>query len=119
MIRRPVVIPEDEEAWLSWVVDYATRVARPAWRIYHTRYSKGSHAGFPDLVMVRPPRLVFVELKTDSPRSKPTRAQEDWLDDLHLVASLAGRADPEGTCGIIGVYVWRPADRPDIERILR
>jgi hypothetical protein len=106
----PAKLTEDEDAWLSWVVDYATRVARPPWRIYHTRYSKGSHAGFPDLVMVRPPRLIFAELKTDTGRL--TRAQTEWRDDIQAVADW-----PEG--GAVEWHEWRPADRPEIERILR
>jgi hypothetical protein len=110
---------ETEESWMSWVIDYATRVARPAWRIYHTRNSKGSHAGFPDLVLLRPPRLIFAELKTE--RGKLTRAQEDWLEALAMVGSMPGESyDRAWRVAVAPVepYVWRPADRPDIERIL-
>jgi hypothetical protein len=94
---------EDEEHWLTWVVDYAVRVARPPWeRHYHTRNSKGSDSGFPDLVLLRPPRLVVAELKTETGRV--TVAQWAWLDDF-------------AACGAES-YVWRPSDRAEIERIL-
>ena len=35
------------------------------WRRYHTYRSKHSPAGFPDEVLLRPPRLVFAELKSE------------------------------------------------------
>jgi VRR-NUC domain len=99
---RAVVYPEDEESWLAWVIDYATRAARPAWRHYHTRRSTGSVAGFPDLTLWRE-RVVFAELKTE--RGRVTRDQWAVLDGLRAAGAE--------------VYVWRPSDRPEIERILR
>jgi hypothetical protein len=114
-------VTEDEESWLGWVVDYAIRVARPPWRWYHTRDSRRSVPGFPDLVLVRPPRLLFVELKTE--RGKLTADQVAWLEDLEMVsATFVGRAwDPpaDPLPPPVEVYVWRPSDRPEIERILR
>lgn len=120
--RALYVYPEDEDSWLAWVTDYATRVARPAWRRYHTRNAKGSDPGFPDLVLVRPPRLIFAELKTDSPRAKVTADQRAWLDDLAGVGIDPGWEDQARrrlSGPMVETYVWRPADRPDIERILR
>ena len=63
---------------------------------YHTRDSRGSEAGFPDLVMVSATqrRVLFVELKTAT--GKTSAAQDAWL------AALAA-AGAE-------VYLWRPAD---------
>ena len=52
-------------------------------------------AGFPDLILVRPPRLVVAELK--SVRGPVTARQQLWLDD---VAAVPG----------IEVHVWRPDD---------
>jgi hypothetical protein len=54
------------------------------WSVYHTRYSKHSEAGFPDLVLVRPPRLIFAELKV-WPRTTPRPVQADWLARLGAV----------------------------------
>lgn len=96
----------DEASWLAYVTDYATRVARPPWRRYHTLNSVGSDSGFPDLVLLRPPRLLFVELKTD--RGRVTPGQWLWLDDL-------GALPPD----VVEVYVWRPSDREAVERILK
>ena len=50
------------------------------WLCYHTFLSKHSPAGFPDEVLVRPPRLIFAELKI--PPDKPTIAQQVWLETL-------------------------------------
>ena len=71
---------------------------------YHTRDSRGSARGFPDLVLmrVRPPRLLVVELK--SARGKVTDAQADWLAAFDA-------------CGVER-YVWRPSDWPAIEAVL-
>jgi hypothetical protein len=87
---------------MGWVLDWATR---RHWTVYHTHDSRHSAAGFPDLVLVRPPSLIFAELKTDSARSRLSAAQLRWIDLL------------EG-CGA-ETYVWRPADRPEIHERLR
>lgn len=58
------------------------------WRVYHTRDSRGSHAGFPDLVLVRGGDLVFLELKTE--HGKATRQQEAWIGDLASVTIVLG-----------------------------
>lgn len=65
------------------------------WRRYHTRDSRGSEPGFPDLVLVRKGRLVFIELKSAS--GKVTASQRAWLDDLTSVPGVLG-------------FVWRPDD---------
>lgn len=63
------------------------------WLPYHTRNSKGSQAGFPDLVLVRE-RVIFIELKSHT--GILTREQRYWADCLrHAKAEY---------------YEWRPAD---------
>ena len=76
------------------------------WRHYHAFDSRRSARGWPDLVLCRPPRLVFVELKSAGGRLTPE--QRDWL------AALAGVPGIEAG-------VWRPADWTDgrIEAALR
>ena len=64
------------------------------WAYYHTWNSRHSTAGFPDLTLVRPPRLIFAELKSQKGRIAP--AQREWLDRLAAVPGLE-------------VYVWRPS----------
>jgi hypothetical protein len=74
---------------------------------YHVFDSRLSTAGFPDLVLVRPkprPALYFIELKTDSKRSKTTAAQEEWLQALRDNGVTA--------------EVWRPRDIQEIADVL-
>lgn len=93
------------------------------WRYYHTWRSIHSPAGFPDCVMVRPPRLIFTELKSE--KGKVTEEQEDWLEILRASSRPAGityQSDiihstrkyptPE-------VYLWRPSDIEKIFDILQ
>lgn len=84
------------------------------WRVAHFRAARtakgwrtpvaGNGAGFPDLVLVRPPRLVIAELK--STRGQVTARQQLWLDDLAAVPGIE-------------VHVWRPDDWTRIENTLR
>lgn len=83
------------------------------WLVAHfrplmNRHGKWSTAmqgdpGFPDLVMARPPRLIFAELKSDKGKTSP--AQDAWL------AALRGQIDAE-------VYLWRPDDADYITQVL-
>lgn len=78
------------------------------WRVYHTHDSRRSQRGFPDLVLVRPPELIFAELKTASGR--PTAEQREWLDELALVAAEFRAHLPDGPGARFDVYLWRPDD---------
>jgi len=113
---KPVLI-ETEAGWLEVVRSFATL---HHWRTYHTRNSKGSDAGFPDLVCVRGPRLVFAELKTE--KGRVTREQTLWLDDLaavgaHVRATLWSPPD-DLPPAVIEVFVWRPSDWAEVQRVL-
>jgi hypothetical protein len=57
----------------------------------------GEGAGWPDLVLVRPPRIVVAELKAE--KGRLTGDQDAWLSDL-------------AACGI-DVHVWRPSSLDD------
>ena len=82
------------------------------WRVYSLRRSDMAKVqghtgkGFPDLVLVRPPRCLFVELKSAKGRVRPE--QEAWLCAL---------SDCEG----VESALWRPSDWLDgtIEAALR
>jgi hypothetical protein len=74
------------------------------WMVYHTWRSINSEPGFPDLVCVKPGRLLFAELKSRT--GKLTEAQHQWL-------SLLAHSVPE-----VEVYTWRPADLGTITRTL-
>lgn len=76
------------------------------YRHYHTFNSRKSPSGFPDLVLVRAPRIVFAELK--SAQGSLTAEQKEWM------ASLAA-------CPSVETCLWGPADWLDgtIEKVLR
>jgi len=67
----PLTITEAQ--WQCLVTDLATACG---WQWYHTHDSRRSPAGFPDLVLARPGRLLFVELKTE--RGRVSHAQRVW-----------------------------------------
>ena len=71
---------------------------------YHTFDSRKSDEGYPDLTLVKPGRLIFMELK--SRRGKLTHDQEVWL-------SLLSRSVPG-----VETYHVRPEDWDRIVDIL-
>ena len=73
------------------------------WRVYHTYDSRRSSPGFPDLVLVRAPRVIFVELKRQ--RGRVTAAQTEWADEL-------------GLCPGVEYYLWRPSYWDEIVEVL-
>ncbi len=89
-----------EAAFQAAIVELA---ARCGWQSYHTYDSRRSAPGFPDLVLCRAPRLLFVEVKTARGRVRP--AQHVWL------AALAA-------CPQVEVYLWRPEQWDAIVRVL-
>ncbi len=90
-----------EKEWLDAVLQTAQLFG---WRTYHTFDSRRSPAGFPDLVLVRPPRLLFVELKTT--KGRVTAKQLEWVGAL---------AD----CTTIEAGVFRPTDEDALLDLLR
>ncbi len=90
-----------EKALQAQVLDLA-RLS--GWRVYHTFDSRRSVAGFPDLVMVRPPVVLFAELKTEGGKVRPE--QRGWLGAL-------------ARCETVEASVWRPGDWPRIQEVLK
>lgn len=62
----------------EWQLAVNQLLALHGWRSYHTFDSRRSSEGFPDVIALKPPRMLAVELKTD--KGKPTQAQLDWLN---------------------------------------
>jgi len=64
------------------------------WLVFHDHDSRRNPAGLPDLILVKPPRVVFLELKTDTGRLRPE--QQTWLEalaDCDTIASALIRPD--------------------------
>lgn len=72
--------------------------------VYHPWLSVRSTAGYPDLTIARPGRLILAELKSE--RGKLSDAQQGWLDLLRTVKGVE-------------VYCWRPSDWDELEQVLR
>jgi hypothetical protein len=62
--------------------------------VYHNPDSRRSSAGWPDLVLVREPEVIFVELKSEKGRVR--EQQQTVLNKLSL-------------CNL-ETYIWRPRD---------
>lgn len=73
------------------------------WRVQFTWSSVHSPAGWPDLILCRPPVLLAFELK--SAKGRVTAEQQRWLDDLTA-------------CGV-PAFVLRPADWDQIVSLLK
>ncbi len=91
-----------EREFQTWIMKYA-RVND--WLAYHTENSMRSPAGFPDCVFVRPPEIVFAELKSGLVSANVKPAQEEWLRNL-------------AACEL-EVHLWTPRDIPEIQTRLR
>lgn len=89
-----------EESFQGAVIEYATIMG---WLVYHTRDSRRSAPGFPDLTLVRGSRLVFAELKAENGRIRPE--QQVWLQALED----AGQE----------VHIWRPSQWTEIIEVLQ
>jgi hypothetical protein len=65
----------DAFGW-RWHDTYPTRRTLGRWS------SEDAARGIPDLIAMRPPRVVFIETKTESGRLRPE--QESWIEGLRL-----------------------------------
>jgi hypothetical protein len=90
-----------EKQWSGTVRGWAERLG---WEVLSAPWSSiHSPAGLPDLILCRPPRLIFAELKTE--RGFLTKRQS------HCIALLQ-------RCPQAEVYVWRPHDEPFVLEVL-
>jgi hypothetical protein len=139
MPRRAIGVTGEllESAWQAQVVG-AARVY--GWtRIYHApnggapqkngRRVVGGQIpegrGFPDLLLIRGPRLVVAELKTEKGRMGP--GQPEWLKAFTVVGRAVADLVDEDPAGAyypgyeppsVEAYVWRPSDWETVQRVL-
>lgn len=109
-----------EADWQATIVETATL---KGWLVYHTHDARRSDKGFPDLVLVRPPRLIFAELKNE--KNTLSHDQAMWMAALKIVA-LSAREQAEAilTEGLpvkplVEAHIWRPADWDLVQAVLR
>lgn len=89
------------EKHLQDTIVQAAQLSR--WRVFHVFDSRHSEAGWPDLVLIKPPRIIFAELKRET--GKVTAEQAHVLELLEA-------------CGLT-VAVWRPSQLDDVLAILQ
>ena len=80
---------KNEKAFQASVIKAAKQFG---WKVYHTTISYGSAGGFPDLVLIHPPDIIYAELKM--PKGRLTEKQKEYGDLL-----LACNAE---------YHVWKP-----------
>ena len=86
------------------------------WLAYATYRSTRSEPGFPDLVLVRPPRVIFAELKTATGKVSKSR----WSSKGHRY--LPGQEDwgrNFTACPGVEYYLVRPDDLQSFMETLR
>ncbi len=96
---------QDQIIELAHIYGWAVAHFRPAMKqdgSWRTAVSADG-TGFPDLVLVRSPRLIFAEVKSEE--GKVTSEQSSWLRNL-----AAAKQD---------VYLWRPSDWEGIVEVLK
>ena len=101
--RRAIDATLSEGEWQQQIIDYAEL---RGWMVFHDTDSRKNRRGFPDLVLIRPPDVIFLECKTEAKRSKPSPEQAEWIRKLKL-------------CRRIQADIARPRHWPDIEKALR
>jgi hypothetical protein len=90
MMKKDPLNPSEKD-WQRAVVKWARKLG---WLVQENKFSLYAKPGFPDLVLCRPPYILFAELKSNKGKLRPE--QETWIENLQA-------------CGL-RVYVWRPCD---------
>lgn len=104
-----------EAAFQAQVIEIATLYG---WLSFHDYDSRRSTPGFPDLVLVRAPEIIFAELKSQRGRVRPEQGK--WLAHLTAVGveveNVLAAATAAGAHSSLAVdtHVWRPDDFDDI-----
>lgn len=83
-----------EAPFMALAIDFLRECG---WQVHHETDSRRTPSGFPDLLAVRPPRVLVVELKRETSRLR--EEQGWWADDL-------------ARCPGIEYLLLRPSDWP-------
>jgi hypothetical protein len=98
--RKTTLAPDISEAQFQWEIVKLAR--RHGWAAHHHFDSRKSEVGWPDLVLIRGPKIIFRELKVRG--NTLSAAQANWIDLLIIAGQDAA--------------VWTERDWPAIENIL-
>jgi VRR-NUC domain len=86
-----------ERELTTWVTDVAKAAG---WLTHHNPDSRRVPPGIPDLILLRPPQLLFIELKKLGRASKLREEQKQWINGLQRCGQEA--------------LVWTPNEIPTI-----
>lgn len=89
-----------ETQFQDQVVELAERAG---WWWWHDTDSRRNRSGLPDLILIRPPRIVFAELKREKGRLRPLQTK---------VLEMLSR------CPGVEQYLWRPSDWETVKAVL-
>ncbi len=97
-----------EKDWQSRVVDLARLFEWRYMHVYPLRRAGGVRTatttrGWPDLILVKGPLMLAIELKAAAGSTTPE--QRDWLE---VLAQVPG----------VQCFVWRPRDWPQVVEVL-
>lgn len=98
--------------WYQWKLTYHPPDNRPG----RSGHIQNVNPGFPDLILVKPPRMLAIELKSEKGIASPAQIQwllgleaagvevEVWRPSMesHVVDVLAGRAECPGLSARLG-----------------
>lgn len=102
-LQRAIVSAAEAAAWrVFFLPDWLYRLAMASLKRSRRNDRHWARSGFPDLVLCRPPRLIFAECKSHRGAVRDTQAS--WLTALR-------------NCGV-EVYVWRPEHLDDVIAML-
>jgi len=101
-LSRLELVGDESEKHFMWRIRQRAALAGWTWR-WHQLDSIGTQSGMPDLILVRPPRIIFAELKSE--HGKLSAVQKQAIADLEQ-------------CPGVETYVWRPRDWASILEVL-
>lgn len=110
----PYAGPMTEAQFQRAIVDLARDCG---WLVQHAQPTRSKNgkwltsgaAGFPDLVLLRPPELLFLELKSAS--GDATAKQKQWISRLQRVPGVDAYIVRPADCGRIFARLMRPPPR--------
>ncbi len=77
------------------------------WRVYHTYDSRRSEPGFPDLILVRGPTMLCMEVKREDGMMTPE--QQGWLTALNQVRTVSAVPVRPSHWGIVAELLVKAA----------
>ena len=99
----------------NWTTEVVALAKKCGWLVHHSRPAMNKagrwatwlqgEPGLPDLILLRPPRLIVAELKRQH-RATTTEHQERWLEAFRSVPGCE-------------VYLWKPSDADRVLAILQ